>query len=486
MMAAQQMRLGELLVQQKLVNHGDLNQALERQKTVGGTLGDNLVAMGKVTPDQIGSVLHQTPQAPKSVDDTGLSNTFLLSLALKTMRVYGAETPSQVAAQMKLPIGIVEVLLENARQRSLVDSLGPSSSGPLAEIRWGLTDKGRAWAMDALEQSQYVGPAPVPLATFAAQVQRQRITHERIGPDRLAKSFAELILPAELVRELGPAANSGQAMLLYGPPGNGKTSIAVAMGAAYHDPIYIPYAIEIDGQVVKIFDPVFHQPVAESAEAAKQPAARIALVRSATNDERWVRCKRPVVVTGGELSLEMLDLSFDQVSKFYEAPLQLKATGGIFVLDDFGRQLVSPQDILNRWVIPLERRIDYLTLHTGKKFPVPFDELVVFSTNFVPTELMDAAMMRRVPYKIPVEPPSEEDFSKIFRKVAKANGLDPVEPILAHLAAHHYSRENRLRARHHPKFIVEYTIAMCRFEGVPPRLDTKLVDDAMRHLYAAN
>ena len=483
---AQHVRLGELLVQEKLVDRGDLSQALERQKGVGGTLGENLVAMGKVTQDQIGSVLQQTPAAPKSIADTGLGHTFLLSLALKTMRVYGAETPSQVAGHMKLPVGIVEALLENARQRSLVDSLGPNSAGPLAEIRWALTEKGRAWAMDALEQNQYVGPAPVPLATYAAQVQRQRITHERVSPERLSKSFAELILPADLVRELGPASNSGQAMLLFGPPGNGKTSIAVALGAAFHDGIFVPHAIEIDGQVVKIFDPVFHVPLAEAPEADKQLAARIALVRSNQSDERWVKCKRPVVVTGGELSLEMLDLSFDEISKFYEAPLQLKATGGIFVLDDFGRQLVSPQDILNRWVIPLERRIDYLTLHTGKKFPVPFDELVVFSTNFVPTELMDAAMMRRVPYKIPVEPPSEEDYGKIFRKVAKANALEPIEPILAHLAAHHYSRENRLRARHHPKFIVEYAIAMCRFEGVPPRLDKQLVDDAMRHLYAAS
>jgi hypothetical protein len=271
--------------------------------------------------------------------------------------------------------------------------------------------------------------------------------------------------------------NSGKAILIYGPPGNGKTSISEAIGRAFTQAIYIPFCIEVDGQVIKVYDPTVHKSV-EKANSGENSL----LKSNQSPDPRWVRCQRPVIITGGELTLEMLDLDFDPISKYYEAPPQMKALGGVFIIDDFGRQLVAPRDLLNRWIIPLEKKVDYLTIHTGKKFQVPFDELVIFSTNIPPQDLMDAALLRRVQYKIRLDPPSRKNYEAIFRDVCRMHQLDLPDGLLGFLAEEFYPGNGLQLAAFHPKFILEHVIATCQYLGEAPTIRQDLVIDALSNL----
>ena len=244
-----------------------------------------------------------------------------------------------------------------------------------------MTEAGHRRAIDALQQSQYVGPAPVSLEAWEERILRQSINNERIEKGAIDRSFSDLVVPPDFVRRLGPAVNSGRALLLYGPPGNGKTSIAERMSRIYADIIYIPLRIEVDGQIIKIYDPSIHKEAKSSHNddgKQRHPQGSV--------DRRYVACKRPIIITGGELTLEMLDLRYDESAKYYEAPLHMKALGGTFIIDDFGRQLVKPEQLLNRWIVPLESRVDFLKLHTGKTFSIPLDEIVVFSTNLEPND----------------------------------------------------------------------------------------------------
>lgn len=426
---------------------------------------------------------YQFPSAPKTIADTGIGFNLLLTLMLKSMYVSGLATPSEISQELRLPRAIIDSLLEEAREMALVEVLGARGDSPLSELRYALTGKGRDWAINGLEQSQYVGPAPVTLTDFRTKVEQQRIANEHVDREALLRSLSELVLPAKLVARLGPAVNSGRSILLYGPPGNGKTCIAEAIGGVFEQTIHVPHCIEIDGQIIKIFDSTVHREVAppsesQASEGNTQPHQK------RENDQRWIRCRRPVVSTGGELTLEMLDLNFNPYSKFYEAPMQLKATGGVFIIDDFGRQLVSPQDVLNRWIIPMERGVDYLTLHTGKKFPVPFDELVLFSTNIPPQELTDTGSLRRIYYKMEVGPPTRDDYKAIFENECESHGIDPPDDILAFLFEEFYVDGKNPLARYHPRFIVEQVVAICEYESRPRRLERALVADVLQHLYA--
>ena len=298
---------------------------------------------------------------------------------------------------------MVEDLLNFAKKDALVEIRGPSEKN-YNIMRYALTNAGKERASEALRRCEYIGPVPIPLETYQTQVQKQTITNEVIGIEQLKKATSHLVLSEEVVRRLGPASNSGRAILIYGAAGNGKTSIAEALANAFEQPVYVPYAIEADGQIIKIYDPSVHVafPMNNGANGNTNPI----LLPHLQHDPRWVRCKRPYLISGGELTLEMLDLDFDPHSKYYEAPLQMKAIGGVFVIDDFGRQRVRPHELLNRWIFPLERKVDYLTLHTGKKFALLFDQLVIFATNFPPEELMDPAQLRRIHYKMKVNPPT--------------------------------------------------------------------------------
>ena len=475
--------LGESLVAAKLVSEAEVARALARQREAGGTLGDNLVRLGIIDRDRLEAFLEQGPPKLGGVADTGLEETFLQNLALKVMYAYSAKKPADVAEIMRLPVPIVRELLEGLRGRGLLEPLGAEATGRQLDLRYGISAAGKDWVQDALKQSVYAGPAPVPLAQWQAQVNRQHITNDRVDQEAIAQSLEGLVISPELIARLGPAINAGRGMLLYGAPGDGKTSIATAIARSFKQSVWVPYAIEVEREIIKIFDPALHREVGVESAPSDDLKPSLMRARISAEDRRWVRCSRPVVVTGGELTTDMLDLKFDPVGLYYEAPLHTKMTGGVFVVDDFGRQIARPEQVLNRWVLPLESRMDFLTLHTGKKFAVLFDGLVIFSTNLTPRTIMDAAMMRRIPYNFHIAPPTRDEYIEIFRRVCSGAGLtcdlDVIQPAMKRL----YEEEKLPMARFHPRFIVEHVVARCNYESRDPVLDTELVLDAAEHLY---
>jgi hypothetical protein len=476
------MRLGDILAAHGLVTQNDIADAMDQQRLQGGRLGDILVAAGKLTAAQLDAVMEEAPSVPTTVEETGLSLPDLMNLTMKAMYAANAETPSAVADILKLPNRIVQLLFENAKERKLVDVLGAAGLRVNSELRFALTEKGKQWAADALSQSQYVGPAPVPLSEYTERIERQRITNERVDRDAIVAGFSGLIVADTFVSQLGPAINSGQSILLYGPSGNGKTTFAERIGRVFRNVVYVPYCFEVEGQIIKVFDPGIHEPIHKNAESGGRSLA----LRREDFDRRWVACKRPFIVAGGELTLEMLDLSFNPLAKFYEAPLHVKALGGIFMIDDFGRQIVSPEALLNRWIVPLERRVDYLKLHTGKSFSLPFDELVIFSTNLTPQKLMDPAFLRRIPYKLEIPAPSGEEFRKIFHGISKARGLETSDQVVNAVMAAIQQLGGTPLASYQPKFIVDQVLSACKFEDIPPRFRPDLIAMALGNLSTEN
>jgi hypothetical protein len=311
----------------------------------------------------------------------------------------------------------------------------------------------------------------VPLAAYVAEMHALAGRRSYVDRDRLRQGFSHLVVRDNVFEQLGPALNAGKAVFLYGPPGNGKTVIAEGLGRALGGDMYVPHAIEVDGQIIKVFDPINH----ESLDADESAAT---VVTAAQRDRRWVRIRRPVVMVGGELTLDMLDLAYNPLTKFYEAPMQMKASGGVFLVDDFGRQRVRPEELLNRWIVPLESRVDYLTLHTGKKFQVPFDVFVVFATNLDPASLVDEAFLRRIPYKIAVESPSLDEFSQIFELNCQRRHLRYHSVMVAYLQRRHYQPFGRPLRACHPRDLLDQVIAICRYRGIPPKISRELLDRA--------
>ena len=474
------MRVGDILVAKGLVSQADVVAALEQQKTLGGRLGDILVGSGKLSATDLEAIMEEAPTAPSTLEETGLSLQDLLNLVMKTTYAAGAETASAVAEIVKLPNRVVQLLMEQAKDRKLLEVLGAAGTRVTSELRFAVTEKGKQWALDALSQNQYIGPAPIPLSEYRERIERQRITNERVDRESIAAAFADMIVPDAFIRQIGPAINSGQSMLLYGPPGNGKTSFAERIGRVFRNVVYVPYCFEVEGQIIKVFDPGVHEPIPQNY--AESIGGRVAGLRRDDFDGRWVACKRPFIVAGGELTLEMLDLSFNTLAKFYEAPLHVKAINGIFMIDDFGRQIVSPEALLNRWIVPLERRVDYLKLHTGKSFCLPFDELVIFSTNLTPKDLMDPAFLRRIPYKLEVGAPSREDFKQIFRAISASRGLAAEEQITNAVIAALQGLGGVSLASYQPRFIVDQVLSACKFENIPPRFRPDLIAMAIGNL----
>ncbi|MGH7873275.1 MAG: ATPase [Candidatus Binatia bacterium] len=473
------MAIGELLLAKGIINEAQLKKVLHQQKIAGGRIGDNLVALGYLTREDLEAILQEPPPVPKSADETGLETNFLLNCLLRTMYISALQTIPELSEQIKLTRAVIEELLTFAKKEALVEIRGPSEKN-LNVMRYALTNAGKERASEALRRCEYIGPVPVPLEVFQTQVQKQTITNEVIGIDKLQKALSHLVLSEEIVRKLGPAANSGRAVLIYGSAGNGKTSIAEAIVNAFEQPVYVPYCIEADGQIIKIYDPSVHLPF--PVNAGGDGYSNPIFLPHLEHDPRWVRCRRPYIITGGELTLEMLDLEFDVHSKYYEAPLQMKAIGGIFVIDDFGRQRVRPHELLNRWIFPLERKVDYLTLHTGKKFALLFDQLVIFATNFPPEELMDPAQLRRVHYKMKINPPTEEEYKEIFQRICDSYGLSFSEDIMNYLLDSFYLKHRVPFAGFHPKFIAEHVIAACNYLGTTPQITRDLLADSLENM----
>ena len=332
--------------------------------------------------------------------------------------------------------------------------------------------------MDALSQSEYYGALPVPLADYAVQMKRQSVRDIKMTRPDLMKGMGHLILPPDLIDNLGPAVSSGRSILMYGPPGNGKSSISNGIRAALGDKIYVPRAIEYAGQVITVYDPIVHSAASASVDdpnALRRTGARF--------DNRYVHCERPTVITGGELTLDMLDLKYNPTARTYTAPLQLKASGGIFIVDDLGRQAEPPQKLVNRWIVPLEEARDILQLQSGEKFTVPFDTLVIFSTNFHPNEIFDGAALRRIFFKIKIDGPNQEMFLKIFAMVARKKKMALDERSLVHLLKTKYPTINMNFANYQPTFLIDQMISVCEFERIPYQMTPELIDRAWGNMF---
>jgi predicted ATPase with chaperone activity len=475
------MSLGGLLVGRGLVTRADIDAALERQRLEGGRLGDNLIALGLLTAEQLSSVIHSAPPVPTAISETGISQRNLLNLLLKFMHLEACETVTELAGRMKLTHRVVQQLLDDATQQRLLQALGSARGGIAPSIRYSLSEQGRAAAKDGLDQNLYLGPAPVCLAAYQEQIQRQRIANEMLDAEALRKAFEGLVVPEHYHRKLLPAINAGRTVLLFGPPGNGKTTLATRIATLFKDVVYIPYAVEVAGQIIKIYDPSLHKPTVSEADAAAL-SGKGGLQRDRF-DERWVACSRPVAIAGGELTLEMLDLQHNPDTKFYDAPLHVKALNGMLLIDDFGRQKMDPNDLLNRWIVPMENQIDYLKLNTGTSFLLPFDELLVFSTNLQPSDLMDPAFLRRISYKIKLFSPSREEYRQIFDSVARAYGLELIDEVFDFVVERLTVSGKFGLAYYQPKFICEQATETCKCFGLRPQLTKELAAEALSNLY---
>ena len=417
------------------------------------------------------------PPPPKRLEDMKLPIVMMRDILIKTIFRKNVELVSELAAAVCLPVQVTQELMDMARTQRLVEATGTLNAQNGNEMGYQLTDAGKARALDALAQSEYFGPMPVPLDVYREQVKRQSVRNLQITREQLVGAMGHLVLPDSLLDHLGPAVSAGRSILMYGPPGNGKSSISNGIRDALGDKVYVPRAIEYASQVITVYDPIVHS----LAEDEKQDPT--ALRRVTRFDTRYVCCERPTVVTGGELSLDMLDLVYNPTARTYQAPLQLKSTGGIFIVDDLGRQKEPPQAIVNRWIVPLEESKDILSLQSGEKFEVPFDTLVIFSTNFHPNEIFDQAALRRIFFKIKIDGPNQQNFLKIFAMVAKKRGMPLDEATLVHLLKVKYPTIDNIYANYQPIFLIDQMIAICEFEGMPYKMSPELVDRAWANMF---
>jgi len=417
------------------------------------------------------------PPLPQSLMEVGLPEIFLANLTLKHCFYLDVFYLADLAERLKLPPSVLTQLLEYLRREKNVEIRGADPGRPLMSSvnlshRHALTDTGKRRAAQLLEYDAYAGPAPVPLADYRRQVESQSIRGAQVTLEKLREAFQGLVIAPEMLAQLGPALMSGKPLFLYGPPGNGKTTIALRLGKIWDDFILVPYAIFVEGSVIRVFDEISHEGREEEPGGAGEGG-----------DRRWVRCRRPQVLVGGELTLEALDLAFNPTLKFYEAPLQLKANNGMFIVDDFGRQQITPQELLNRWIFPLENGQDFLRLHTGQKFAIPFDQFIVFATNLEPSTLVDDAFLRRIRAKVKVSHVGREEYLEIFRLVCRQYGLEFDQGAVEYLLAEHYEKTGRALSTCQPRDLVEQIVDYCRFHKLAPVLSRENLDRACRSYF---
>jgi len=418
------------------------------------------------------------PPEPTTIEETGLGLGFLSDLALKILYFQGYVTGAEIADKMCLPfMGVIERIMEFLKREMLCEIKGAGGGLGQSSYYYTITGKGIDRAREILERGQYVGPAPVTLTEYSDGILAQPMLTSEINEDVMRHSVAHLVVNDIMLERLGPAVNSGRSIFLYGAPGNGKTVIAESIGqVVLGAEMYIPYAVEVGSMVIKVFDPVSHK-LAPDTEAS-DPANSRSMRRR--HDRRWVKVQRPVITTGGELTLETLDLVWDDGAKYYEAPFQMKSNGGMFLIDDFGRQQVRPRDLLNRWVVPLEKRYDYLTLHTGQKIEVPFQVLIVFSTNLEPRDLVDEAFLRRIRHKIDIVNPTFDEFREIFRRECKIRNIPFDETGLSFLLNEYYIKPDRPVRACHPRDLLDEIVDISRYKGISPVLSQDLIRMACR------
>jgi len=399
------------------------------------------------------------PPTPEELAETGVHQAFLCDLTLKHVAMLPEPTTISVADRMHLPRALTEELLYHLYREKLIEMRLQSAVGA---TRYAMLDHGWERVARLHQQSGYLGPAPVSLEDYAHMMRLQAVPSRSATMENVRAAFNDLVLPDSLLQTLGCVINSRSSLFLTGLPGTGKTAVSERMNSALSGTIWIPHAIEIDGQVIRIYD-------AHSHRAVKQQDSLI------EHDRRWIEIERPLIIVGGELTLDNTDLTWSESAKFYEAPFQMKSNGGTLVIDDFGRQRVAPQDLLNRWILPLERRVDFLTLHSGKKIEVPFEQLVVFSTNLDERDLVDDAFLRRMGYRARVEPPTPGAFVEIFKRTAINRGIVPTPECLDHILQK-YVAEQRIMKGCEPRDLLNKVNDICLFEGRPNQLTTELID----------
>lgn len=413
-----------------------------------------------------------TPPPLTSLESTGLNLLNVADLVLKVLYFGGYMPGHNIADIVKLPFtGVLDTVMDFLKREKFVEVRGSGGLGE-AGYQYLISARGAEKAREALDRSQYAGPAPVPLQTYIQAMRDQNRERLIVHEEQLRQIMNQLVISDEMLGRIGPAINSGRSIFLYGPPGNGKTTVAETVGRmVLGSSIWIPYAFDVDGQIVRVFDSVNHALAEEE---------RIRIGTGVIPDPRWIRIRRPMIMVGGELTLAGLDLVYDDINKYYEAPFQVKANGGMFLIDDFGRQQVRPRDLLNRWIVPLENRVDFLTLHNGRKVEVPFDVLIVFSTNLPPKDLVDEAFLRRLRHKIEIGDPSYEEYREIFKRVANDKKVEYSDQGLAYLLQEWYIKRNRKLRASHPRDLCDQILDISSYLSVPPTMSRDMLDRAAR------
>lgn len=408
------------------------------------------------------------PTAPRTIDDTGLPENAIDGLICKHLLVLGCGSGRQLADHLGLPFGMVEPRFQALRTRAHLTHRG---AAPLNDYMYALTELGREHAQALQSSCAYLGPAPVPLSDYVNSVEAQSIRAEAPQRAQLESCCEDISVDPTIFDELGPAVNSGSGLFLYGAPGNGKTTMAERIALCFGQSIWIPRTLFADGEIVKLFDASYHEPIEDSASS---------LLKDRDFDHRWVKIRRPTVIAGGELTMDSLEIRHNSKIGVSEAPLQLKSNGGVLLIDDFGRQRMDPAELLNRWIVPLEKGYDFLTLASGKKIQVPFDQMIIFSTNLDPRDLVDEAFLRRISYKIHVKDPTEEEFRALFAIAAEKIGCDLKQDVVDDVVQRHYLARGRAFRRCHPRDLLRQVRSYCAYNGYPFEMKREYFDLVVR------
>jgi predicted ATPase with chaperone activity len=451
------------------------NTSEEREPSTASKLELLSRTLSNPGPEKESAPASVVPPVPETLEDTGLAPALVQQLILKMLYSRGDILGRELSETLGLKFSLIEETIEFLKRQRFIEakkSLGMGAS----TVLYALTDTGKNAARECMESNQYAGPAPVPLAQYSELVRRQKRADGWLTPEALQQAYSRMVVTPRLLAQIGPAVSSGNSFLIYGQPGNGKTFLAEALMNVDNSCVYVPHALDCQGTIVQVFDPLYHQPV-EDTEALS------VFSNGPQHDRRWIKCRRPFIVTGGELTLEMLDLSFNATSRIYDAPYQLKANNGIYLIDDFGRQQCTPAEVLNRWIVPMERRVDYLKFNSGGKITVPFEAFLIFSTNLNPEQLGDEAFLRRIQYKMLLRSPDEHEFSTIFRRFCESKSLTHPEELIGRFIDKHYRKARRPFRRCHPRDVLSHAIDLIHFEKLPFQLTDDLIDRAFESCF---